>query len=327
MDPHPTRLWGLTPNSVMNNFGVEVQVNDVGLRSSVTPSHPEYRWMVLGDSSFFGHGLRDDQTLHVQLQEQWKERGLEVAALCGGIPGYSVLQTELMMNEVGWNQHPDLLVIGNLWSDNNFDYFVDELWLAQLNSPSAKLSRWFNRFWFWRLLSLKLRAVPNQSEGDIQNRRISWVREPLQTGTRRVELSLYAQVLDRLLLEAARRQVGVVMVRPANRHRIEGEPADAMWAPYFKAQRQVAERRSVPILDVATVFQLFGLGPDQAFLDAMHPTEKGNYWLASSLVDLALSEGWPENKLIPDMSAPLFSEELPDPYQSEGEFFSPVESR
>ena len=100
-----------------------------------------------------------------------------------------------------------------------------------------------------------------------------------------------------------------------------------MWGPYFAAQKQIAERRSVPVIDIINILRLFGVSKEEAFLDAMHPTGTANYWLASSLVDLALVKGWPENSLIPDKEPLLFDDQLEDPWSEEGAFFAPVESR
>ena len=331
MEAHPTRIWGLTPNSTMHNFGVEVQVGEDGLRASKQPSKTEYTWMVLGDSSFFGHGLSDDETLHLQLHRAWKDRGLDVGVLCAGVPGYSILQTEILMDEVGWKNNPDLLIIGNLWSDNNFDRFVDHLWLDQLNAPSARLSRLIHRSVFGRWLREQLHPTRSKLEhrqnSSSQLTRISWVREPLQTGVRRVPLAIYAQALDRLVKKAADRGVGVILVQPGNRHRVKGEPGDAMWGPYFEVQKQMAERRSMPIVDVVNILRLFGVDKDAGFLDAMHPTGTANYWLASSLVDLALVKGWPDNRLVPQKDLPVFDEPLEDPWSEQGAFFAPVELR
>ena len=331
LEAHPTRIWGLTPDSTMDNFGVQVHVNEDGLRASSQPQDLNYTWMVLGDSSFFGHGLEDQDTLHMQLHRAWQDRGMDVEVICAGVPGYSILQTEILMNEVGWDKHPDVLIIGNLWSDNNFDHFVDHLWLEQLNSPSSVLSRWIHFSMLGRLIRHRLKPVEVEPEhhhnSNTRMTRISWVREPYQTGTRRVPVSIYAHVLDRVVLEAERRGVGVIFVQPGNRHRIKGEPGDAMWGPYFEAQSLIADRRSVPILDVINILRLFGVSENESFLDAMHPTGTTNYWLASSLVDLALVKGWPDSLLIPDASEPIFNEQLEDPWVSKGAFFTPVEKR
>ena len=94
--------------------------------------------MVLGDSAY---GLDDDGTLHHHLETALKTEGLDIDVLCGATPGYSILQSIDFMNEIGWNLKPRVLVIGNLWSDNNFDHFQDAEWMSELNQPKKRLIR------------------------------------------------------------------------------------------------------------------------------------------------------------------------------------------
>ena len=134
MQPHFTRIWALKPG-VENQFGVQVTIDKHGFRQSTEPVGAE-TWLLLGDSSFFGHGLSDKDTLHELLQEQLKLQEHSIHVRCGGVPGYSILQTQRLMKEIGWETKPKLLLIGNLWSDNNFDHFVDKDWLSALEPPS-----------------------------------------------------------------------------------------------------------------------------------------------------------------------------------------------
>lgn len=315
--PHFTRIWSLKPG-IEKQFGAQVRIDKEGFRrSSVVEG--DSSWLLLGDSSFFGHGLQDQQTLHEQLQAQLSAQGHSIHVRCGGVPGYSILQTEIMMNEIGWAQSPKLLLIGNLWSDNNFDHFVDKDWLAALQPPSAfHQLLWTSRIFGW--LQYQLRPPDLGERGD-PHRKVSWIREPLAKGTRRVDIQTYMYTLDRLIREAANRGVGVLIVQPANRYRVEGSVPNATWSPYFEAQRMVAYHRGVPIFDAAAYLRVFGMNPQEAFLDELHPSEEANVLLAQGIILTLQATGWPDQMPLPSKDAAPIADDIVDPW-SDGVGFS-----
>ena len=237
--PHPTRIWSLEPGT-LSQFGVDVTIDENGLRSWPNDSHGP-TWLVLGDSSFFGHGLPDSETLHVSLSTHLKELGIERSVKCGGVPGYSILQSAILLDEVGWDFEPELLIIGNLWSDNNVDYFVDKEWLHSLHRTSAQLISLLRRshmfLWMWS----KLRPYNAEGQQGDPQAKVSWLRDPYAKGQRRVALADYAQELDRILAEAGRRGVGVVLIQPANVYRVDQSVGEATWDPYFSAMAEVGK--------------------------------------------------------------------------------------
>ena len=301
--PHPTRIWALEPGA-KRQFGVDIQIDAAGLRASahdeVSPS-----WLVLGDSSFFGHGLADTDTLHWQLSRELANMGQARGVRCGGVPGYSILQSQILMDEVGWSLEPELLVIGNLWSDNNIDYFVDKAWLDALHRPSARLigvlrhSKLF--LWAWT----RLRPPQKKTgQGDPQAK-ISWLRDPYAKGQRRVAIDDYASALDAVVAEAGRRNIGVVLIQPANVYRVDQSVGEATWDPYFRAMREIATYREVPMLDVAAYFRAFGLSSQKGFIDELHPSGVGNQYIAQGIVLQLQAAGWPSKQPIPNSKPPI----------------------
>ena len=315
--PHFTRIWALKPG-VEQQFGAKITIDEEGFRrSSVVKG--DSTWFVLGDSSFFGHGLRDKETLHEQLQEQLLEQGYSIHVRCGGVPGYSVLQTERMMNEVGWELKPEILLIGNLWSDNNFDHFVDRDWLAALQPPSVfHQVLWRSRMFGWLQYQI---SPPEIGKKDDPHRKISWIRDPLAKGARRVDIQTYMTTLDHLIQEAGARGVGVLLIQPANRYRVEGSVPNATWTPYFEAQRMVANHRGVPIFDAAAYLRVFGMNPQEAFLDELHPSGEANHLLAQGMILTLQAAGWPQQLPLPSKDADLIMDSIFDPW-SEGVDFS-----
>ena len=293
MIPSDQRIWALKPG-VDRQFGVDVAIDSLGLRESVDEGRT-YRWLTIGDSSIFGHGLRDDQTLHHHLEATLLQRGLSVDVVCGGIPGYSTLQSVRLLDEVGWDLNPDVLIIGSLWSDNNFDHFVDEEWLATLDSPATRFQKIMMNSAVFRWLRLTVKPV-QVTKGDPHSK-VSWLRTPYETGRRRVPVQLYGATLDKMIVEAIRREIVVVVLQPGNRYRLSGMSEEATWDVYFEPQRDVAKYRAIPIIDAVDVWRLFGLSSEGAFVDEMHPSGVANQWLAAAIVDLLVQRDWPSTSV------------------------------
>ena len=88
-----------------------------------------------------------------------------------------------------------------------------------------------------------------------------------------------------MLIEAESRDIAVLLIQPANQHRLDIVDVEVTWDPYFKSQSAIAKHFDVPIIDVAPTLRAFGLNKSDAFLDDMHPTSQANFWLAQSIVD------------------------------------------
>lgn len=321
--PHQTRIWSLQPGTD-RQFGVEIHIGENGLRSSQQPVQ-KTRWLTLGDSSIFGHGLRDEGTLHSHLSTTLEQYGQDVEVLCGGVPGYSILQSRRLMNDIGWSLEPSVLVIGNLWSDNNFDHFVDQEWLAILDARNHFIHKWLSHSKLWGWMNASLRPMKTPEKGDPHSK-ISWLRDPYKTGKRRVPVNQYASQLDELIEQARQQGIGVILLQPANIYRLRGTLTGATWEPYFIAQREIAEHRNIPIVDVATVLRAFKVPEKQAFLDEMHPTDTSNKWIAQAIVLEALQFGWPDNQLLPSQ-IDNYIPKIEDPWEDAPPFESNTQAQ
>lgn len=308
---HPTRLWGMG-TGVRNNAGTTCFINDKGLRG-VLPELPRppgrQRVMVLGDSTFFGHGVADDQTMSAQVQALLQARGMDVDSVNAAVPGYSTEQSLILLDEDGWDLQPTLLLIGNLWSDNNVDGFKDADLLRTVqafhDNPLADSA-------FYRLLAGFIDHLRGRDTGRI----VTWTRtsEWPKDGSRRVPLQRYAANLDRIVREAAQRGVGAAFVAPANHGMVTDQfPSGAGWDPYFRAQAAVAAWHGLPVIDGLAALKGVAaqVGPDAVFVDEMHPTAVGQAGLAQATVDTLLAASWPEEAPL-GRSEPFDASELRD---------------
>ena len=291
---HPTRLWGMGPG-VRQNVDEQATINEAGLRGEL-PVVPRpatrQRVLILGDSSFFGHGVADDETLASQLHQRLLARGLDVDVINGAIPGYSTEQTRLLLDEQGWATEPTLLLLGNLWSDSTFDHFrdVDLLRTRHLfeSHPLANS----------RLFVLLAEGVDRLRGGE-RGRVIRWPEDGSwpETGSRRVPLQSYARNLSEIALQASSRGVGVLFFAPCSAPMLRGARSNPVWAPYFDAQAAVARHHGLPLAESCTA--MASGGPrSMLFVDQLHPSGAGvRLWAATA--DAALSEaGWPGAALL-----------------------------
>ena len=309
MVPHPSRIWALAPGDTQVAFDATFSVGADGLRTVPPVPAARYRALTLGDSSIFGHGLPDEGTLHVRLARAFAAAGVPVEVLDGGIPGYSSEQSLALLHEVGWAKQPDLLIIGNLWSDNGIRFFSDREWMNRLRASDASLVRLLDRSQLLRWMGWQV-APPRE-----ESLPVGWVRDPYATGRRRVPVTDYAQNVDTMLMEAAERQVSVVMLSPCNRLLASpGWSQPTAWDVYFQTMRAVADRRSVPLVDACGVIGARGVDGDAVFLDEMHPTAMTNGLYADALVRVLTARGWPFRGVVPDAALPLWSEQIADDY-------------
>lgn len=306
MGAHPTRGWGLDGGRTAS-AGAGFRTDARGLRR-VDPTGAPLRVLTTGDSSIFGHGLPDADTLHLSLRSAFADNGLHVDVFTIGVPGYTLPQSRVTLREVGWSLRPDLLVVGNLWSDNDFEAAADPargtasnaaLWVAWLSRQSAFL-RW-------------LAQVGTGADLPI----VGWIQSDTPGGVRRVPLDAYIHHLDALLVDATERGASLVVLTPCNRDLAAGTPPPPLgwpWDPYFAAVAAWTDHRGIPRVDGCDVARARGLSGDTAFLDDMHPTGTLNRAYAAALAEATIAGGWPATPWEPALHAAPLPGPWTDPF-------------
>jgi lysophospholipase L1-like esterase len=289
---HPTRLWTLNPHSQMPSAGVMVPIGGDGLRHVPDSSGYELRVLTLGDSNIFGYGLPHEHTPHAVLQAYLRDHQIEVDVLCGGVTGYSSLQSLALLEEQGWDLQPDLLVVGNLLSDEYQDYRSDRDRIEGRETPWARLEwsllRW-SLAWKW----FRLRVI----ESAAGERVIRSAAQYVVSDTARVPLEEYEQNLLAMCRGAAEHDVGLVFYQPPTREQLE-DPR--LRSRHAEAMERAAQACHVPILRGIDVLREDGtLSPDQAFMDDVHASGQANRLLYRALGALLRSKGWPHARLVP----------------------------
>ena len=282
----PYLLFEYAPG-VRYEQGVTVTINSLGLRGNeieVPKPIGVRRIMTTGDSSIFGFGVAESSVFSSVTTQKL---GDEVEPIIAAIPGYSTFQTINLLSLRAMQSEPDLLVIGNLWSDNNFDSFVDKDLLATTIGYQHSLLGQLQRILSWsaiyRVADWKMR-VRDQAE---RIRTVSWtVGSQEHIGPRRVEINDYAQNLESLVQIAYRADAEVVFLLPANEEDLTESSGPKAWTPYRTVMRDTAARHGAPLLEVPQLFRASGLGKAELFLDEMHPTATGHKIIGEALAEL-----------------------------------------
>lgn len=298
MQGNPYLLYEYPPGEHYER-GVTVRINSLAMRGP-EPVMPKpagvRRFITTGDSSVFGFGVPEEAVFSSVAASTLGE-GAE--AVIGAVPGYSSFQSINLLRMRAMKTEPDLLVIANIWSDNNFDAFVDKDVLAQAagfeSGATARLKRLLSRSAIYRVADWKLR-VRGSAE---RVQKVAWQQDSQsrgQIGVRRVEINDYAANLESLVAIADEHGAEVLFVVLANNEDVKsGGPVQAgpkAWDPYRRVMRETAARHGAPVLDVPTLFQESGKGPGELFLDEMHPTVEGHRIMGEALAAILSERNW-----------------------------------
>jgi len=298
MQGHPYLIYEYLPGTHRDG-GVTLTINSLGLRGpelEIPKPAGMRRLITTGDSSVFGFGVEDDEVFSSVAADML---GDQVEAVVGATPGYSTYQSLNLLRLRGLSTEPDLFVIGNLWSDNNFDAFVDKETIATLTgyeqSASGALQRALTSSAIFRVADWKLRVRPQIEKVRV----VDWQQSSEdrgQIGLRRVSINDYAENLDHLVDIAKSTDADVVFLLLSNNEDLGpgGEDARAMkaWTPYREVMRETAQRHGAPVIDVPELFRASGLSKEDLFLDKMHPTTKGHRIIGEALGKLLEEKGW-----------------------------------
>ncbi len=288
---NPYLLWEMVPG-IREEMGAVVTVNALGFRGpEVQQTKPAStrRIIILGDSTVYGHGVADDEVFSALVDSQL---GSDVQVLNLGTPGYSSAQSLNLMTMRGWDLSPDLVIIANLWSDNNFDSFVDKTLLSERGALSrARLptvSKWLQASALYRFMDWHLRLAPRADKVE----KVGWMLgQSPSGGHRRVSVNDYAMNLQNLAWDARAKGADVMFLAFANAVDLGAETDGAVaWPLYREVMQAVASRSGAPFLTVEPSFVSSGLHYSDLFMDEMHPTPAGHRIIADIVVE-ALA-GW-----------------------------------
>lgn len=305
MDFDGDLLWGL---SMAQRDQPDLKVNSLGLRGEELRDEPTVRILTLGDSSVYGHGVALDEVFSSVLARRIEaarppgSTAPPVEPVIGAVPGYSSFQSRRLFERIADEVEPDVVVIGNLWSDAYFAAISDEAWVAELAKTYAP---WQPIVQPLELLSTHSALARRLREGvhtaffprkDTANE-VGWshlVKPPpgppkpppkygdAKLPTARVPLDAYRENLRALV--AATREVGalpafLMLPHPLDAKKIHGLPDHEV--AYRKVMREVAAEAGAPLVDGPAWYAAHPWDTLR-FSDDIHPDARGHADLADA---------------------------------------------
>lgn len=283
---NPWLLWELQQGDHLEH-DVTVHINERGMRDKTRGPKSRPRAMATGDSSVYGFGVKDEEVFSAVLESKYDADFINTA-----VPGYSSLQSWNLLQMRGMALEPDVLIIANLWSDNNFDSFCDAdllvAWSGWQQSSEAHFRQMLDDSALFRWLDWYLRVAPQGARAQ----KVGWIvgGDDPKNGLRRVPLELYTATLDAM---ATAMQGRVIFLLLPNREDIAPRSNPA-WKSYREAMAALAFRWSAPLVSGPETFRASGRGVDALFIDEMHPTREGHQLLAKAVGEALTARHWPE---------------------------------
>lgn len=269
---HPTLFWEVSPNLMDINMGpAKVLTNSHGFRSpeiSLKKPEGQYRVIVLGDSSAFGHFVGNDQTFGAVLEKMLRIRhpGRDVRFINGAVLGYTSYQAATFMKERGWKFSPDLIIIG-FNNDPQLEWKQDvERVPHPVILPIFRLLYKSNIYLSLKKFMLNQRMKKDHSFA-------------LQPGSRqqknRVSPEQMKDNLTYLLNEGKKHNTKIIFISmplQSVSHDIRN---------YRRIMKELANNGEHPFLDLLDDWKKYPA--HEVFLDVMHPTVKGHRIIAEDL--------------------------------------------
>ena len=136
------------------NNEVHHDVNPLGFRGPAFTLKSEGAWRLvcLGDSFTFGEGVRNEHTYPETTARSLRQQGRQVDACNLGVGGYNTTQSLEILNRFGFDQKPDVVVLGYTLNDAEPSLF-------QINPASGQPVRRD------RELSIEAEAAPQKPPG------------------------------------------------------------------------------------------------------------------------------------------------------------------
>ncbi len=296
----PRVRWTLAPSTEGTFGGVRVPINSLGYRGPELPRRKgrcTYRLYAAGDSSVFGDGVPLGQAFVERLPALLQGRlapALRMESVNGAVPGFSTYQSLARLAHGGWALQPDLLIIGNLWSDAASTNEPDRLFFAAppgvLPGALLALSRAAEGLTLYRALRQRAFA-PRQVDllGNSEGRH------------RRVPPREYAHNLQRMVDQARRRGARPLLLllpHPTDQGRRPEAGAGVAPRPsgqgpvrelehaHRQVMRRLARRTGTPLLDMSVRVAAVR---EELFWDQLHPNARGHALMAMELARLILT--------------------------------------
>lgn len=305
MRGNPYLLWEYAPGQ-RTEHGTDVNINSLGLRGP-EPAIPKpqgaRRIITTGDSSVYGFMVGEGEVFIDVAQQNLAAIDSNIESWNAAIPGYSTYQSLNLLETRALTLEPDLIVIANIWSDNNFDTFVDKELINTYQNYEGGLTGLVASVFEWSALFRALDyTIRVEGGAQAEAREVGWEvgGQDTTSGERRVAVNDYATNLQRLIdLSRDNDAIPVFAMLPHPTDLVESREPPA-WDLYRDVMSDTASRNGVLLVDFREAFAASGLPYGELFFEEgepgirgdLHPTRIGHRIMGETLAQ-ALSQ-WAE---------------------------------
>ena len=264
--------WILPAGTTMQWRGKPAQINELGLRGPEPKANPSLRILMVGDSSMFGDGVKDNETMSAQLGRFLPNADVQNA----GVPGYTCIQTRELLSRIASGYQPDILISYNQHSD------------FRKTEPHDQV-----------VAAASLGALAGTGIGHLLTKGILWRR--MKTGRSNLTVGEYSSCLTAMADTQSKHGGHVLYVVPFSVDDFpsspvyglpEPEPEGKRLSDYRQAMCTVAAATDNHCLNGPEAIRNSGLTNGNALQDMVHPTALGHKELAKAIAAKLESTGW-----------------------------------
>jgi len=292
---------------IANHKDKRYSINSEGFRGEEFPAdfNSRFKILALGESTTFGWDVKDDESYPYYLMQELQnlleseasapnkarlkpsvpsftktlQKNQDIYVINGGVPSYTSAQTLLYMREILKKDkiQPDIILINILWNDIWYSSIANwhpNILIHQTTPKWLSFLTQHSRLFY----ALTIGADSKKAKKDIFNQKA---------------YSYYIDNLKEMITLAKKHNIKIAFVEPPFDADHMSENLDEFQVTYSKrflietakryrkSMHQLAKEESIPILNHS--LSLDHLHQNKLFLDALHPTPKGNKIMAKDI--------------------------------------------
>ena len=264
--------WVLPAGQQMQWRGKPANINNLGMRSPAPKRNPQARILMVGDSSMFGDGVTDAETMGAQLARLLPNVDVQNA----GVPGYTCIQTRELIERIQSKYRPDVIVSYNQHSDFRKTESHDQVVAAASLGP-----------------------LVGTGIGYLLTRGILWRR--MTSGRSNLLIDEYQDCLRAMATTQQQHGGHVLYVVPFSVDDFpdspvyglpEPEPKGKRLSDYRRAMCEVADQTGNRCLKGPNAIMAAGLTSGNSLQDMVHPTALGHATLAKAIARVLNDTDW-----------------------------------
>jgi len=266
---------------IANHKDKRYSINSEGFRGEEFPTdfNSRFKILALGESTTFGWDVKDDESYPYYLMQELQKNRKDIYVINGGVPSYTSAQTLLYMREILKKDkiQPDIILINILWNDiwySSISNWHPNILIHQTTPKWLSFLTQHSRLFY----ALTIGADSKKAKKDIFNQKA---------------YSYYIDNLKEMITLAKKHNIKIAFVEPPFDADHMSENLDEFQVTYSKSflietakryrksMHQLAKDNGITVLNHS--LSLDHLHQKQLFLDALHPTPKGNKIMAKDI--------------------------------------------